>query len=147
MKLPKIYNTYFLAIVATIGGMLFGFDISSMAAIVGTDQYIWFFNNPHGVTQGAIGSALAAGSGFGAVIAGPISDTWGRKISIAFACVWWLIGTAVQVSTHGTMKTNLSKTLSVISRCGKNVKSHSLIRNKMDTRERKKLKFQILYCV
>jgi hypothetical protein len=28
MKLPKVYNTYFVAIIATVGGMLFGFDIS-----------------------------------------------------------------------------------------------------------------------
>ena len=38
MELPKIYNTYFVAIIATVGGMLFGFDISSMSAIIGTDQ-------------------------------------------------------------------------------------------------------------
>ena len=39
-KLPKIYNVYFLACVATMGGMLFGFDISSMSAIIGTKQYL-----------------------------------------------------------------------------------------------------------
>jgi hypothetical protein len=37
-KTPKTYNVYFLAIIATVGGMLFGFDISSMSAIIGTDQ-------------------------------------------------------------------------------------------------------------
>ena len=72
-------NTYFVAMVATVGGMLFGFDISSMAAIVITDQYIDYFNNPSGVTQGAIGSALAAGSVAGSLMAGPISDRWGRR--------------------------------------------------------------------
>lgn len=95
----KIYNTYFLAVVATIGGMLFGFDISSMAAIVGTNQYVWYFHDPHGVTQGAIGSSLAAGSIVGAVMAGFISDKFGRRDSIMFASLWWLVGTAVQVST------------------------------------------------
>lgn len=40
-KLPKIYNVYFLAIVATMGGMLFGFDISSMSAIIATPQYMY----------------------------------------------------------------------------------------------------------
>ncbi|KAF7537727.1 hypothetical protein G7Z17_g12785 [Cylindrodendrum hubeiense] len=100
-KLPKITNTYFVAMVATVGGMLFGFDISSMAAIVTTDQYIDYFDNPSGVKQGAIGSALAAGSVFGSLIAGPISDKWGRRDSIMFACLWWLVGTAVQVATNG----------------------------------------------
>jgi MFS family permease len=76
----------------------FGFDISSMSAIIGTTQYIDFFHNPHGIVQGAIGSALAAGSVVGSLTAGPISNKWGRRDSIFFACFWWLIGTAVQVS-------------------------------------------------
>lgn len=40
-RLPKIYNVYFLAIIATMGGMLFGFDISSMSAIISTEQYMY----------------------------------------------------------------------------------------------------------
>lgn len=59
--------------------MLFGFDISSMSAIIGTKQYIDYFNNPSGAYQGAIGSALAAGSAIGCVIAGPVSDKIGRR--------------------------------------------------------------------
>ena len=51
-----------MAIVATVGGMLFGFDISSMSAIIDTQQYVDYFNNPHGTTQGGIGAALAGGS-------------------------------------------------------------------------------------
>ncbi|KAK7901042.1 hypothetical protein LTR67_003328 [Exophiala xenobiotica] len=98
---PKIYNTYFVAFVATVGGMLFGFDISSMSAIIGTEQYNAYFNKPAGVTQGAIGSALAAGSVVGSIIAGPISDRIGRRDSIFFACLWWLMGTAVQTGTSG----------------------------------------------
>jgi MFS family permease len=73
-----------------------------MSAIVVTDQYVNYFNNPHGVIQGAIGSSLAAGSVLGAIIAGPISDKYGRRDAIAFACLWWILGTAVQVSTHST---------------------------------------------
>ncbi|KAF1989431.1 MFS sugar transporter-like protein [Aulographum hederae CBS 113979] len=99
-SLPKSYNTYFLAFISTIGGMLFGFDISSMSAIVITPQYVWYFDDPHGVAQGAIGSALAAGSIVGALMAGPLSDKFGRRDSIAFSCIFWLIGTAVQVSAN-----------------------------------------------
>lgn len=90
-----------MALVATIGGMLFGFDISSMSAIIGTDQYNDFFNTPAGIRQGAIGSALAAGSVVGSLIAGPISNWIGRRNSIGFACIWWLAGTAVQTSVNG----------------------------------------------
>ncbi|MCJ1292662.1 hypothetical protein MMC34_004215 [Xylographa carneopallida] len=98
---PKIYNTYFLAIIATIGGMLFGFDISSMSAIIGTPQYVDYFNNPHGIIQGAIGSALAAGSVVGSLFAGPLSDKIGRRDAIFVGCLFWLVGTAIQVACNG----------------------------------------------
>lgn len=101
MKFPKIYNTYFVAFIATVGGMLFGFDISSMSAIIGTDQYKEYFDNPAGLRQGAIGSSLAAGSVVGSAMAGFVSDKIGRRDSIAFACVWWLAGTAIQTATNG----------------------------------------------
>ena len=58
VTMPKIYNTYFLAIISTIGGMLFGFDISSISAIIVTKQYINYFHNPAGLWQGGIGAAL-----------------------------------------------------------------------------------------
>jgi MFS family permease len=60
-----------------------------------------YFDNPAGVVQGAIGSALAAGSVVGSIIAGPVSDKIGRKRSLMFACIWWLAGTAVQVACNG----------------------------------------------
>ena len=79
----------------------FGFDISSMSAIIGTPQYIKYFDNPHGAVQGAIGSALAAGSIVGSLMAGPLSDWIGRRDSIWVSCWFWIIGTAVQVSCTG----------------------------------------------
>ena len=79
---PKLHNVYFLAIIATLGGALFGFDISSMSAIIGTPQYVAYFNNPHGIVQGGIGAALAGGSVIGAIIAGPVSDKIGRRDAI-----------------------------------------------------------------
>jgi MFS family permease len=60
-----------------------------------------YFDNPSGVVQGAIGSALAAGSVVGSAMAGPISDKFGRRDALVFACLWWLVGTAVQVACTG----------------------------------------------
>lgn len=79
----------------------FGFDISSISAIIGTTQYIDYFNNPQGTTQGGIGAALAGGSVIGAIMAGPVSNRIGRRDAIFFACLWWLCGTAVQAATNG----------------------------------------------
>ncbi|KAG9202876.1 hypothetical protein G6514_003899 [Epicoccum nigrum] len=100
-RLPKIYNVYFLAMVATMGGMLFGFDISSMSAIIGTSQYLEYFDNPAGISQGVIGASLALGSIAGSLIAGPVSDFFGRRDCLLYSCIFWLIGTAVQTATTG----------------------------------------------
>jgi MFS family permease len=64
--------------------MLFGFDISSISAIIVTPQYVDYFDNPSGLWQGGIGAALAGGSIVGSVCAGYISDKIGRRDSIAF---------------------------------------------------------------
>ena len=79
----------------------FGFDISSISAIIGTKQYVDYFDNPSGTTQGGIGAALAGGSVIGAIMAGPVSNRIGRRDAIAFACLWWLVGTAVQAGCNG----------------------------------------------
>jgi MFS family permease len=69
-----------------------------MSAIVVQHQSLDFFHSPAGVIQSAIGSALAAGSVVGSAVAGPLSDKFGRRDSIMVACIFWLIGTSVQVS-------------------------------------------------
>lgn len=35
----KLYNAYVISIIACMGGMLFGFDISSMSAFLNDDPY------------------------------------------------------------------------------------------------------------
>ena len=72
-----------------------------MSAIIGTKQYVSYFNNPHGLVQGAIGSALAAGSVVGALFAGPLSDRIGRRDAIFCACLFWIAGTAIPVACNG----------------------------------------------
>lgn len=72
-----------------------------MSAIIGTPQYVAYFNNPSGIVQGGIGSALAGGSVIGAIMAGPVSNRLGRRDAIFFACLWWLLGTALQTATNG----------------------------------------------
>ncbi len=72
-----------------------------MSAIIGTQQYIDYFDNPQGIVQGGIGAALAGGSVIGAIMAGPVSNKFGRRDSIFFACWWWLLGTAIQTGCNG----------------------------------------------
>lgn len=97
-------NIYVITAVSVIGGSLFGFDISSLSAILGTNQYKCYFNdgpqgfpyndNPQcsGLTalrQGGVTAAMPAGSWLGAIISGFLSDILGRKKAIMIGCLIW----------------------------------------------------------
>lgn len=53
-----ITNIYVLAAFGTIGGALFGFDVSSMSAWIDQDQYLDYFNNPSADLQGGVSNFL-----------------------------------------------------------------------------------------
>ncbi|KAF2460099.1 sugar transporter [Lineolata rhizophorae] len=95
-----ISNIYVLAAIGTIGGALFGFDISSMSAWIGTDQYKEYFNYPSSDLQGGITASMSAGSFAGALGAGFISDRLGRKGAMILASIIWIIGSAIQCSSQ-----------------------------------------------
>ncbi|KAL1305757.1 hypothetical protein AAFC00_007337 [Neodothiora populina] len=103
-----IGNIYIITAVAVIGGGLFGFDISSISAILGTMSYKCYFNQdgppfnaaakcsgPRSGTQGGITAAMPAGSWLGALLSGYISDRLGRKRAIMIGCVVWCVGSTL----------------------------------------------------
>lgn len=105
-----IGNIYIITTVAVIGGALFGFDIASMSAILGTQQYRCFFNQtgvndenqcggPTSSTQGGISAAMPGGSFVGALISGILTDWLGRKRAIQVGSIIWCIGSAISCSS------------------------------------------------
>ena len=99
-----IGNIYIIAAIAVFGGALFGFDISSMSAIIGTRAYLCYFNQSHDVhfvdgqkkcggptakVQGGITASMAGGSWLGALASGFLSDMLGRKSAIQVGAVIW----------------------------------------------------------
>jgi MFS family permease len=89
-----------LAAFGTIGGALFGFDISSMSAWIGSKQYLDYFHNPGSTLQGAITASMSAGSFVGAIAAGFLSDHFGRKGALWVACCIWVVGASLQSSSQ-----------------------------------------------
>lgn len=89
-----------LAAFGTIGGMLFGFDISSMSAWIGSEQYLDYFGRPGATEQGGITASMSAGSFVGAIIAGSIADMLGRKGVLKIASVVWVVGAVLQCSAQ-----------------------------------------------
>jgi MFS family permease len=79
-------------VLTLLGGGLFGFDISSMSGVLGTDAYKRYFHNPRSYGQGAITAAMPFGSLVGALSSSFIADKYSRKVSIQIASVIWVIG-------------------------------------------------------
>ncbi|KAF9280588.1 hypothetical protein BGZ68_007133 [Mortierella alpina] len=98
-KYSLLNNVYFLGGFATMGGMLFGFDISSMSGVVGTQRYQDYFNKPSSSLQGGIVASMAAGSFLGALLAGPLGDRISRKRTIMLAASIWIVGSIIQCAS------------------------------------------------
>lgn len=93
-------NVYFICGFAAIGGGLFGFDISSMSGVLGTQAYKRYFNNPVSYAQGGITAAMPAGSLLGALVSSFIADKYSRKVSLQFSCVLWIIGSILMAASQ-----------------------------------------------
>lgn len=89
-----------LAAFGTIGGMIFGFEISSMSAWIGSEQYLEYFNHPDSTEQGGITAAMSAGSLVGSLLAGWLADRLGRRLAIQIASVDWIVGAVLQCSSQ-----------------------------------------------
>jgi hypothetical protein len=77
-----ISNIYVLAAFGTIGGALFGFDVSSMSAWIDQDQYLEYFNHPDANMQGGVSDILLTIMG-SLVLTIPSTD---HSLD-----VWWIV--------------------------------------------------------
>ncbi|GAA5915305.1 hypothetical protein JCM6882_005184 [Rhodosporidiobolus microsporus] len=89
-------NPYVAGTLPTIGGVMFGCDISSMSGQLSNPYYLNQFNHPDSGLQGGITAAMPAGSFAGALLNSYISDKIGRKKSIILSGWIWVIGSIIQ---------------------------------------------------
>ncbi|KAI1488305.1 general substrate transporter [Biscogniauxia mediterranea] len=94
-------NVYFICGFAAIGGGLFGFDISSMSGVLGTEAYKRFFGHPVSYRQGGITASMPAGSLVGSLASSFIADKFSRKVALQVACVLWILGSIIQCAANG----------------------------------------------
>ncbi|KAJ5676183.1 hypothetical protein N7462_009080 [Penicillium macrosclerotiorum] len=99
-KFPDLNNVYLISGLTTIGGLIQGFDVSSMSAIIGTEQYKTYFNRPNSVMQGGITASMAGGSLLGSLVSSWTSDSHGRRDSLFIACIIWLVGSTLMCAVQ-----------------------------------------------
>ncbi|KAL3427742.1 glucose transporter [Phlyctema vagabunda] len=92
-------NVYFICGFAAIGGGLFGFDISSMSGVLGTQAYKRYYGDPVSYRQGGITASMPFGSLAGALASSFIADKYSRKTSIQIAAIFWIVGSIIQCAS------------------------------------------------
>lgn len=85
----------FLAIVACLGSLLFGYDTG---VIAGALPFMHMPTDAGGLQltsfeEGLIGGLLAIGAALGAIVGGRMSDRWGRRHNITMLAIVFIIGT------------------------------------------------------
>ena len=63
------------AIIASLGGLMFGYNVLIIGAVIADLSYTFHFDDVH---QGLIVAMLPLGSGIGLMFVGYLSDTFGR---------------------------------------------------------------------
>ncbi|KAL2149218.1 hypothetical protein VTH82DRAFT_8566 [Thermothelomyces myriococcoides] len=93
-------NVYGICGFAALGGALFGFDISSMSGVLGTQAYKRYFNHPRSYVQGGITAAMPAGSLVGSLGSSFIADRFSRKVALQVSCFLWIIGSILTAAAQ-----------------------------------------------
>lgn len=87
-----------VALVATIGGLLFGYDTGVInGALLPMSEELGLTS----LTEGVVTSSLLFGAAVGAFLGGRVSDAVGRRTTIILLSVAFLIGTIVVVTAPG----------------------------------------------
>ncbi|KAI0019233.1 MFS sugar transporter-like protein [Xylariomycetidae sp. FL0641] len=95
---PHTYQLL-VGVFASMGSVLYGYDLGVIAGVVGSSAYKSQFNSlPH--EDGAVVSLFTGGAFFGAGFAGSAGDYLGRRGTILLGAILFLIGGAVQTAAQ-----------------------------------------------
>ncbi|KAM0749989.1 general substrate transporter [Meredithblackwellia eburnea MCA 4105] len=110
-----VSNQYVIGAFATIGGGLFGLDISSMSAQLNNPSYLSQFNYPNSNLQGGITASMPAGSFGGSLICSYLSDKIGRRPTIMLAGSLWVLGSIIQSASYNVRTLVAGRVISGLS--------------------------------
>lgn len=114
IEAPVTWKAYLMCAFASFGGIFFGYDSGYINGVTGSAPFIAIIEGPGvkaltGPHQSLIVSILSAGTFFGAIIAGDVADTIGRKWTIIMGCVIYIIGELKFVPSASESRANRSQ--------------------------------------
>ncbi|USW46721.1 Putative major facilitator, sugar transporter, major facilitator superfamily [Septoria linicola] len=96
---PKLYQLL-VGPFASLGSVLFGYDLGVIGGVVASDAFRNNFNDPSTNEIGAVVSVFTGGAFFGAAFAGPSGDYFGRRLTIMIGAIIFILGSALQTSAQ-----------------------------------------------
>ncbi|KAK2052543.1 general substrate transporter [Colletotrichum caudatum] len=105
IEAPVTWKAYLVCAFASFGGIFFGYDSGYINGVLASKIFITAVEGaPKDAVseshQSLIVSILSCGTFFGALIAGDMADIVGRKWTVIFGCLIYMIGVVVQMITN-----------------------------------------------
>ena len=104
IEAPVTWKAYLICAFASFGGIFFGYDSGYINGVLGSQIFIDAVEHigAKEVSESntsLIVSILSCGTFFGALIAGDLADFIGRKWTVIFGCLIYIIGVVIQMIT------------------------------------------------
>lgn len=95
---------------AGFGGILFGYDTGTIGGVIAMKNWLETFGAPDATqpfgfvlatnNKSLVVSILSAGTFFGALLASPMGDIFGRRLGLILSCAVFCLGVGLQLDTH-----------------------------------------------
>ena len=125
MALPPKWYQFLVALFASLGSLLFGYDLGVVAQVIGSQSFNSKFN-PKPNETGAVVSVFTGGAFFGAGIAGLMGDALGRRMTIMIGAMIFCLGGCFANRCSGTLLPLFWTSVCWI-RCGNSCHDHSFV--------------------
>lgn len=104
IEAPVTWKAYLMCAFASFGGIFFGYDSGYINGVNGSDIFIKQVEGPDATEltsshTSLITSILSCGTFLGAIIAGDVADRIGRKWTVIFGCLIYIVGVIIQMIT------------------------------------------------
>lgn len=99
MAIPPKWYQFLVSVFASLGSLLYGYDLGVIAEAIASPSFIHKFK-PTDNETGAVVSVFTGGAFFGAALAGPLGDMIGRKKTIMIGALIFCMGGGLQTGAR-----------------------------------------------
>ncbi|KAF2200249.1 hypothetical protein GQ43DRAFT_456572 [Delitschia confertaspora ATCC 74209] len=94
---------YFTTVFVSLGVFLFGYDQGVMSGIITNSYFKDYFDQPTGAQIGTMVAILEIGAFISSLLVGRMGDIWGRRRTILYGSIVFVIGGALQTFANGML--------------------------------------------